>query len=278
MSRRTTVNLGRVISTHYTSFNSRRVLGLNVGWELCTNLCHFQTARTHWRRVRMALWQHSSQTHLSITHQSDLLVSTHQGRLFLLHLPLRNDPRLTGQRKLPVPPRSSSSCGPFRLCSVRLSESRHRLGMGASWFATTATLLLKVDSEISHRSPMAEDRDMRGKSNKHPKSSLSLAPTNAFEYKKRKPSQATGCAIWVVHVTYALGGVSRRGMQGADLEWLQSRGARFARSCSLLALQFLPLSKRLVGRQKMILGWSYPLIPKTIENRKRDCTWSCSMW
>ena len=55
MSRRTTVNLGRVIT---------QVLGLNVGWELRTNLRHFQTARTHWRRVRMA--QHSPKTHLSI--------------------------------------------------------------------------------------------------------------------------------------------------------------------------------------------------------------------
>ena len=60
---------------------------------------------THWRRVCMA--QHSPQTHLSIAHHSDLQVSTDQGRLFLLHLPLRNDPRLTGQGKLPVPPRSS---------------------------------------------------------------------------------------------------------------------------------------------------------------------------
>ena len=44
--------------SHYTSFNSRRVLGLNVGWELHTNLRHFQTARTHWLRVRMA--QHAT--------------------------------------------------------------------------------------------------------------------------------------------------------------------------------------------------------------------------
>ena len=70
---------------------------------------------------------------------------------------------------------------------------------------------------------------------------FSLAPTNAFEYKKKKPTQATVSASWVDHVTYALGSVSRRGMQGANLEWLQSRRARFARSCSLLTLPFLPL-------------------------------------
>ena len=74
-----------------------------------------------------------------------------------------------------------------------------RVGTGSEWALLESPLLLhlllKVDSEKSHRSPMAEDRDMRGKLNKHPKSSLSLAPTNAFEYKKRKPSQATGSTI-----------------------------------------------------------------------------------
>ena len=154
-----------------------------------------QTARTHWRRVRTT--QHSPQTHLSIAHQSDLLVSTDQGRLFLLHLPLRNDRLLTGQGNcqflLGAPrPRAVVHSG-------SAPNGLPRVGTGSEWALLESPLLLhlllKVDSEKSHCSPMAEDRDIRGKSRKRPKSSLSLAPTNAFEYKKRKPSQSTGSAI-----------------------------------------------------------------------------------
>ena len=72
-----------------------------------------QTSVSSRQQHTLAACSHDTTLALSIAHQSDLLVSTDQGRLFL-HLPLRNDPRFTGQGKLPVPRRSSSSCGPFR--------------------------------------------------------------------------------------------------------------------------------------------------------------------
>ena len=119
-------------------------------------------------RVRMA--QHSPQMHLSIA--PIRLAGVHRRsapEISFLHLPLPNDPHLAGQRKLPVPTRSSSSGGPFRLCSHGLP----RVGTGSEWALLESPLLLhlllKVDSEKSHRSPTAEDHDMRGKSNKHPK-------------------------------------------------------------------------------------------------------------
>ena len=182
------------------------------------------------------------------SHQSDLLVSTNQACLPLLHLPLRNDPRLTGQGKLPVPLRSSSPCGPFRLCSVRLTDSRLRVGTGASWVATAATFSAQGWLRKNLIAPQWR-RITIGEESRTNTQSFSPAPGKRFWVQERKPSQATGSASWVIHVTYALGGVSRHGMQGADLEWRQSRGARFARSCSLLAPWFLPLSSfEKVGR------------------------------
>ena len=122
MSRQTTVNLGRVITQVYKSTGAECWMGAS------------QTSvfsRQHAHIGGMFAWHNTRNKCTCQSHQSDLLVSTDRARLFLLHLPLQNDPRLTGQRKLPVPPRSSSSCGPFRLCSIRLTESRHRVGMGA---------------------------------------------------------------------------------------------------------------------------------------------------
>ena len=126
MSRQMTVKLGRVITQ--VSIQEEYWGLMSDGSFAPTSIISRQNAHIG----GVFAWHNTRHKRTCRSHQSDLLVSTDQARLSLLHLPLRNDPRLTRQRKLPVPPRSSSSCGPFRLCSVRLTKSRHRVGMGAS--------------------------------------------------------------------------------------------------------------------------------------------------
>ena len=64
-------------------------------------------------------------------------------------------------------------------------------------------------------------------------------------------------------------------MQGADLQWLQSRGVHFARSCSLLALQFLPLSsfERVSQQTKKDFRLEFPFkIKQTFGKNWIHCT------
>ena len=122
-----------------------------------------------------------------------------------------------------------------------------RVGTGSEWALLESPLLLylllKVDSEKNRIALQWRRIAICEESRTNTQSQVSLAPTNALEYKKRKLSQATGSASRVIHVTYALGGGGGGGGGGVSARYarrrsrvLQSRGARFARFCSLLAL------------------------------------------
>ena len=237
MSRQTTVNLGRVITQA-----PRGVLGLNVGWELrslkppsFSDSTHTLAACSHGTTLATnAPVDRTNPTCWCPLTKRACLFFTFPFGMILAWLGRESCQFLFGASR----PVVHFASAPY---------SSPRVGTGSEWALLKSPLLIHVLAvqgwlRKNHIAPQRRRIVICEESQTNTQSQVSLAHTNVFEYKKRKPSQATESVSWVNHVSYAFRGVSQRGMKGADLEWLQSRGARFPRSGSLLALRFLPLS------------------------------------
>ena len=154
--------------------------------------------------------------------------------------------------------------------AVRCTESQHMVWMGASWVAMMAMFAAQGWLKNSLL-PLAEDRDMRGEWNKrsHQQSSLSLAhsSTNTLECKTVKLCRPLRlrAAIMMSHTrSVVLSAWYGRRWYRATVIFQSSIppppppppvSVRF-KLCDFFNF---PSLKELVGRQKMIFGWSSPL-------------------